>query len=114
MATAKKTKSTPSKAKVAKPKKSAPVKRKTTKADGPLMIVKASEEALKKLRTLQIEQGLQNDIQWCLGSYAYDKNPVGLFEMGARALKVFKDLKSINPKSVPATLVKNLEKALAR
>jgi hypothetical protein len=106
MATAKKTKSAPKKA--AAPKK--PAKK---KVEGTLPIVKANEEALKKLRALKIEQGLQNDIQWCLGSYAYDKNPGGLFEMGARAFKVFKDLRSINPKSVPTTLLKTLEKALA-
>jgi hypothetical protein len=108
MATVKKTKSVSKK--TAAPKRK-PVKK---KAQGPIPIVKANEDALKKLRALKVEQGLQNDIQWCLGSYSYDKNPAGLFEMGAKALKVFRDLKSLKPKSVPATLVKTLEMALVQ
>ena len=114
MATPKKTKSAA--AKTAKPRKATPTKAKAAKSklNSTLPIVKASEDALKKLKALKIEPGLQNDIQWCLGSYAYDKNPTGLFEMGGKALKVFKDLKSINPKTVPATLLKNLEKALTQ
>src|SRR5688572_21420057 len=75
-------------------------------------IEKASEEALHKLKALNIEPGLQGDIQWCLGSYRHDKNPVGLYVMVERALAVFKTALVKNPKAVPAKFLGDLEKAL--
>jgi hypothetical protein len=75
-------------------------------------IEKASEDALQKLKALNIEPGLQGDIQWCLGSYRHDKNPVGLYVMVERAIAVFKTALVKNPKAVPAKLIADLEKAL--
>jgi hypothetical protein len=75
-------------------------------------IEKASEEALHKLKALNIEPGLQGDIQWCLGSYRHDKNPVGLYVMVERALVVFKTTLAKNPKAVPAKFIGDLEKVL--
>ena len=93
-------------AKAAKPKSSTP--RKSTAPS----IIKACEDSLKKLRALDLDQGLQNEIQWCLGSYGYDKNPAGLYEMVERSIQVFKEVKAERPKAVPATLLSSLEKAL--
>ncbi|QOI98901.1 MAG: hypothetical protein HRU69_10760 [Flammeovirgaceae bacterium] len=73
---------------------------------------KVSEQVLSKLQTLNIEAGLQADIQWCLGSYRYDKNPVGLYEMGHKALPVLKAAAEKNKKSVSSKLIADLEKAL--
>src|SRR4051812_32250773 len=53
-------------------------------------IEKACVTAMAKLKTLNIEPQLQADIEWCLGSYSHDNNPIGLYEMGERALEVFK------------------------
>ena len=77
-----------------------------------LAIEKVSEDSLNKLRELNIEQGLQADIQWCLGSYRADKNPIGLYTMAERALAVFKGAREKNPKSISAKLVADIEKAL--
>ncbi|MCK6618683.1 MAG: hypothetical protein L6Q51_13670 [Cyclobacteriaceae bacterium] len=82
------------------------------KATKPLAIEKVSEQVLNKLQSLNIEAGLQADIQWCLGSYRYDKNPVGLYEMGYKALPVLKAAAEKNKKSVSAKLITDLEKAL--
>lgn len=84
----------------------------TAKASKPLAIEKVSEQVLSKLQSLNLQEGLQADIQWCLGSYRYDKNPVGLYEMGHKALPVLKAAAEKNKKSVPAKLITDLEKAL--
>jgi len=71
-------------------------------------IVKTSEAALKKLKDLGIDQQLQADLEWCLGSYKADKNPVGLYEVARRTLSAFKENK--NAKGVTAKLISDLEK----
>lgn len=97
-------------------KKSAPTKkaaapRSKAKAT-PVSIEKISEQVLEKLKSLNAEPQLQADIAWCLGSYRYDKNPIGLIQKGTEALTVFRLLKTKNAKSVPAKLITDLEKAL--
>ena len=74
-------------------------------------IVKASETALKKLKDLGIDNQLQADLEWCIGSYRADKNPVGLYEMVRRSVAVFKDNKTT--KGVTAKLITDLEKVIA-
>ena len=73
-------------------------------------IVTTSENILKKLKDLGIDNQLQADLEWCLGSYKADNNPVGLYEMAKRALVVFKDNKST--KGVTAKLISDLEKVV--
>jgi hypothetical protein len=72
----------------------------------------ASDEALKKLQELGIDQQLQADLEWCLGSYRYDKNPAGLFETAGRALTVLNGEKGKKTKGVTVKLIGDLEKAL--
>jgi hypothetical protein len=76
------------------------------------LIEKASTQALTTLHTLGIEQQLQQDIEWCLGSYRHDKNPEGLYEMIQIALRVLQDAKSRKAKGVTAKLIGDIEKAL--
>jgi hypothetical protein len=73
-------------------------------------IVKASETALKKLKDLGIDNQLQADLEWCIGSYKSDKNPVGLYEMVRRSVAVLKDNKAA--KGVTAKLITDLEKVI--
>jgi hypothetical protein len=90
----------------------APAKRasKTATVSETNPIVKTSEAALKKLKDLGIENQLQADLEWCIGSYKADKNPSGLYEMARRALAAFKDNK--NAKGVTAKLINDLEKVV--
>lgn len=81
----------------------------TTASD---QIEKACFESLKKLQELGIEQQLQSDIEWCLGSYQNDLNPSGLYEMAARTLTVFQTEKSRKTKGVTAKMITDLENAL--
>jgi hypothetical protein len=75
-------------------------------------IVKACEISLGTLATLDIEHALQSEINWCLGSYRNDGNPIGLFQMAERSLAVFRAEQSRKTKGVTAKLVGDLEKAL--
>jgi hypothetical protein len=95
---AKATKKTPTKS--SKPKSAAP------------SIEKVCEEALDKLKSLNVEPELQNDIEWCLGSYRADGNPVGLYAMAERAVAVLKAEKEKKTKGVTAKLITDLEKAI--
>jgi hypothetical protein len=90
-------------------KKPAPKKATVNSAD---LIVKACEASLAKLSELDIEYQLQAEINWCLGSYHNDNNPVGLYHMADRALQVFKGELAKKTKGVTAKLVSDLEKAL--
>ncbi|MBT1697810.1 hypothetical protein KK083_13035 [Fulvivirgaceae bacterium PWU4] len=101
---------TASKSAARAPKKSSAKPKTISSSEG--QIEKASVEALKKLQALGIEQELQNDIEWCLGSYRADHNPVGLYAMAERALSVLKAEQAKKTKGVTAKLVSDLEKAV--
>ena len=75
-------------------------------------IEKASLQALMTLQSLGIEQQLQQDIEWCLGSYRHDKNPAGLLEMSERALAALQEAKARKAKGVTAKVIGDLVKAL--
>lgn len=75
-------------------------------------IEKLSEETVQKLQELGIEEQLQRDIQWCLGSYRADNNPVGLYDTLRKALAVLKAEKEKKTKGVSAKLISDLEKSV--
>lgn len=77
-------------------------------------IEKASVSALAKLKELQLDSQLQADLEWCLGSYQHDHNPVGLYEAGNRALQLFKEAQIKKTKGITAKFIADLEKALAQ
>ncbi len=77
-----------------------------------LSLEEASEEALKKLQALGIEPELQSELEWCLGSYRFDRNPSGLYEKAGQALAVLNQEKSKKTKGVTAKFIADLEKAV--
>jgi hypothetical protein len=83
----------------------------TKKAVG-IAIDQLSEEVLNKLQALNVEHALQADLQWCIGSYRHDKNPIGLYQMLERALPVLQAKRQQNARAVPARLITSIEKAL--
>lgn len=94
-------------------KKAAPAKKTTSARPASAnKIEKVCEDALEKLRELGVHQQLQGDIEWCLGSYRSDGNPVGLYAMMERALAVFQEEKARKTKGVTAKLITDLEKTL--
>jgi hypothetical protein len=89
-----------------------PVKRTTKTPVAVLSIDKIAETIHTKLVELNIEPKLQADIEWCLGSYRHDQNPVGLFEMSTKALEIFKTAHAKKAKGVTAKLIADIEKTL--
>jgi hypothetical protein len=106
--------STTPKKKSSEASKKAPAAKKATSKAKVVAIDALCEQIIAQLDKLSIEQGLRNDIEWCLGSYRHDQNPSGLYEMAGKALIVLKDQKKKSAKSVPATLLSSIEKALAK
>src|SRR5579871_1379804 len=94
-------------------KKAEAAPKKTVKAKAPASIAKVAETILDKLKTLNLEPGLQSDIVWCLGSYKHDHNPVGLYEKATQALAVFKAEQAKKTKGVTAKLIGDIETSLA-
>jgi hypothetical protein len=101
---------TPSKSASKEPKKAPAKTSKPKNTSDP--IEKASVEALEKLKALNIEQDLQNDLSWCLGSYRSDRNPVGLIAMLERTATVFRTEKDKKTKGVTAKHITDLEKVI--
>ena len=57
---------------------------------------------------------IQSKLEFVVGSYDYDKNPVGLFEIGTLALEDMKEIKKKSPRKVAKKLIDDLEKYLAK
>ena len=92
-------------------KKTAAPKKKA--ASNPYQLIEeACAAALSKLQELEMDYQLQSEINWCLGSYTNDGNPIGLYLMAERALSIFKTEYAAKTKGVASTLIKDIEKAL--
>ncbi len=76
------------------------------------LIVKVCQASLAKLSELGIEPELQSEINWCIGSFHNDGNPVGLYQMAERSLMVFRTEKAKKTKGITATLIGDIEKSL--
>jgi len=93
-----------------------PVKASTSskpKTQRSLSIEQTCADALLRFKELGIEQQLQSDLEWCLGSYRHDKNPSGLYEMAERILLVYKTEKEKKTKGIAAKMIVDVEKVLA-
>ena len=77
-------------------------------------IEKACEAALEKFQKIGDKKyaDIQSKLEYVLGSYRYDGNPVGLFEIGAKALKDLKKYQKEKPRLVSKKLIEGLENAL--
>lgn len=104
---------TPSKKASASPKK-ATREKSVPASDAEESIVKACEQTLEKMKSLGIDAQLQGDLEWCLGSYRYDKNPEGLYEMAVRAIVVLQGEKAKKTKGVTVKWISDLEKAVSK
>lgn len=73
----------------------------------------ALDEAKDKLIQLNLAEELVSEIEWCLGSYAFDENPTGLYQKGKEAHQVLIDYKATHPRKVSKKLLDDLEKAIS-
>lgn len=69
-------------------------------------------EAKDKMIDLGIAEQLVSEIEWCLGSYAHDHNPEGLYLKGGEAFSTLEDFKKANDRKVSKKLLEDLSKAL--
>ena len=74
----------------------------------------ACVDAKTKLEKLGIQENIQAELAWVIGSYNYDKNPEGLFEIGNKALVALKEFKTEKPRLVSKKFITDLEKALSQ
>jgi hypothetical protein len=82
------------------------------KAIKPVDIEKVSKGILEKLKANNLAPELQSEIEWCLGSYSYDKNPSGLYQTAEKSVKVFTEAKNNKVKGITAKLIADIEKAI--
>jgi hypothetical protein len=74
-------------------------------------IVQSLTDAKDKFMSLGIEEQLVSEIEWCLGSYANDQNPDGLYEKAKEAVAALEAFKKDNPRKVSKKLIDDLTKA---
>ncbi len=76
------------------------------------------KESLDLMKKLDIETfaEVQAKLEWVIGSYAYDKNPVGLNEIGIKALEMLKEQKQQKGYKTKVTkkVLDKLEKAIEK
>ena len=74
----------------------------------------ACEAAVQTFAKLNDEKfaDIQSKLEYCIGSYDYDKNPSGLIEYGRIALEELKAFKERNPRKVNKKILADLEKQL--
>jgi hypothetical protein len=95
-----------------KPAAKAPAKKASAKVKASPDLESVSKTVLEKLIELKLEDQLQADLEWCLGSYSHDKNPVGLIDSLKRSVEVFKAALSKKAKGVTTKFVAEIENAL--
>ncbi len=72
----------------------------------------AASESIEKLDDPKFAD-VKEKLDFCIGSYDFDKNPEGLYEYGAKALTELSAYKKKNPRKINKKVLTNLEKALA-
>ncbi len=71
----------------------------------------AAVQTFEKLNKEEFVE-LRSKLEFCIGSYDYDKNPEGLIEYGKKALEELKAFKAANPRKVNKKIIDGLEKSL--
>lgn len=77
-------------------------------------IQNACAATLEKFQKIGLDKyaDIQSKLEYVLGSYDFDGNPVGLYDIGAQALKELKKYKKSKPRLVSQKLIDQLEKAV--
>nr|WKN37719.1 hypothetical protein K4G66_03225 [Tunicatimonas sp. TK19036] len=78
-------------------------------------LAQTCQEAAAKFEKMSDEKytEIKEKLEWCVGSYSYDKNPAGLKEYGGKAIDLLKEAKKEKPRLVSQKLITDLEKSLA-
>ncbi len=98
-------------------KKAAPKKASTSRATDPAAVLaKQCQQVAAKFDKMDGEKytEIKEKLEWCLGSYNYDKNPAGLADYGKKAVEKLKEARQEKPRQISQKLIDDLEKALAK
>ncbi|MGB3588808.1 MAG: hypothetical protein WBA23_19845 [Tunicatimonas sp.] len=116
---AKTTKAAAAKTTKAAPKKAASKAKSNGKATSPEVaaekLAKSCQEAAAKFEKMDDSKytEIKEKLDWCVGSYNYDKKADGLKEFGTKAVDLLKEAKKDKPRQVSQKLIDDLEKSLA-
>ena len=72
---------------------------------------KAALQTFQKLGNSEHDE-IKSKLEFVIGSYEFDKNPVGLVEYGNKALTILNDIKKKNPKKITQKVITDLETSL--
>jgi hypothetical protein len=65
-------------------------------------------QAFRKLDHTEFDEIIEK-LDFCIGSYNFDKNPIGLVEYGYKAFEMLKEIKKNHPRKVSKALLSALE-----
>jgi hypothetical protein len=68
-------------------------------------------QAFQKLNQPEFDE-IISKLQFCIGSYNFDKNPSGLAEYGYNALEMLKEIRKNFPRKVSKKVLTTLEDSL--
>jgi len=68
-------------------------------------------EAFRKLNHSDFNNIISH-LEYCIGSYNFDKNPSGLVDYGNKAHAMLKEIKKNHPRKVSQAVITALEKGL--
>jgi hypothetical protein len=68
-------------------------------------------DTFKKIKNPEFNE-ISSKLEFVIGSYNYDKNPIGLIEFGKIALEVLKEIKKKNPRKFGKEVIAKLEESL--
>ena len=98
-------------------KKAAPKKAgASSSADPAAELAKQCQQVAAKFDKMEGDKyaEIKEKLEWCLGSYNYDKNPAGLADYGKQAVEKLKEARQEKPRQISQKLIDDLEKALAK
>ena len=70
----------------------------------------AAAETFRKLDKPEYSDIISR-LEFCIGSYDFDQNPVGLFEHAKIALQMLSEIKKFSPRKISKKLLDDLEKS---
>lgn len=75
---------------------------------------KACKDALAQFEKIGDEKyyDIRSKLEFVLGSYGYDSNPVGLYEFAKKSSDLLKKYKQKHPRKVSLKLLDSIDKAL--
>jgi hypothetical protein len=85
----------------------------STKSDKLRDACELAAQTFKKINPSDYHE-IVSKLEFCIGSYNFDKNPSGLVEYGFQALGMLKEIKKKAPRKIGKNVIAELEESLAR